>query len=102
MLSRRAFLTGASVTPVSTIKSPVKPPEPVKIPLFAAHAITIGALFQNVKEVYPSLPPPKKEYAIKLLEAYDLAVSMVEEEDLREVLIDKLAQPLAEQSEYFI
>jgi hypothetical protein len=96
MLSRRAFLTGASVTPVSTLKSPVK------IPLFAAHAITIGALFQNVKEVYPSLPLPKKEYAIKLLEAYDLATSMIEDEDLREALIDKLAQPLAEQSEYFI
>ena len=101
MISRRALLTGATISPL--IKpSIVKAAEPVKIPLFAAHAITLGALFQNVKEVYPSLPPPKKEYAIKLLQAYDIATSMVEDEELREALHDKLAHPLAEQSEYYI
>lgn len=102
MISRRAFLTGTTITPLIKPTIVKAAEAPVKIPLFAAHAITLGALFQNVKELYPSLPPPKQEYAIKLLQAYDLATSMVEDEELREVLRDKLAHPLAEQSEYYI
>jgi hypothetical protein len=79
-------------------KSPLAKTTPTSAPPERAvlHALTLQTLFLD----YAKARPPndwsfqEKMYIVKLLEAYDSAVALIEDQDVKEYLQEVMANPL--------
>ena len=98
-LSRRSLLVADGARRLT--KSPLAKTSPTTPPERAVlHALTLQTLFVD----YAKARPPsewnfqEKMYIVKLLEAYDSAVVLIEDQDVKEYLQEAMAFPLDIQS----
>lgn len=92
LLSRRSLFVADGARRLS--KPPIiTTPQPERIVL---HALTLQTLFVDYAKTYPPADWTFQEkiYIIKLLEAYDAAVALVEDQDVKEYLQEIMTNPL--------
>lgn len=93
LLTRRQLLISANM---NRYVQPQVKIQPQKLPPMAMHSIILGNLVQEFIDLHPNKTKwsyNQKCYLIKLLESYDLAVSQIEDIELKELFTSLMEIP---------